>query len=292
MQEYMEDYAKFARSDINRGLSDSTIKSYQMDLRDFSDFYRKDISTLSQNDIQEYKRHLHRKINEKTGRPISVRTINRKLVSLNQFLNYLKERDVIERNLVVKQEKIQHQNILPDMLSNSDVKRMIAAADRENDMRMKVIICTLFFTGARVSELLQIKVRDAHCDEVWIVGKGDKHRRLFIPKRLLSLWEAYLSEMEGVSEDDFLFSGQKGPLIRQTVHKELKKYAGKARLSKGKIHAHAFRHLYTKNIAATGVNSAIVKQLLGHKLSTTEVYMQVSKKELFAIIERIGRDLE
>ncbi|KDR96817.1 integrase/recombinase XerD [Peptoclostridium litorale DSM 5388] len=288
MQEYVGNYAEFAKNDINRNLSSGTIKSYLMDLREFSRFYRGDISKLSQKDIYEYKRHLQEEINEKTGRLLSVKTINRRLVSLKQFLDYLKSEAGVDMDVVVKQEKVQHQNILPEMLSNSDVKRMLAAAKRKGDSRAAAIICTLFFTGARVSEILQIKVRDADKDEIWIVGKGEKHRRLFIPKRLSRAWAEYLGEKSEMPHDACMFSGQKGPLTRHTIHKILKFYAGQAHVKKSKVHAHAFRHLYTKNIAVTGVNSAIIKQLLGHQLSTTEVYMQVSRKELFKIIENIG----
>lgn len=288
MQEYIENYAIFAKNDRNRDLSDSTIKSYLMDLKEFSKFYQGDISNLTQNDIYGYKRHLQEKINERTGHLLSVKTINRRLVSLKQFLDYLKSEEHIDLDVVVKQEKVQHQNILPDMLNNSDVKRMLAAAKKMDNLKAQVIISTLFFTGARVSEMLQIKVRDAYKEEIWIVGKGEKHRRLFIPKRVLKIWAQYLSENPQLAPDDALFSGHKGPLQRQAIHKILKFYAGHAHVKKTKVHAHAFRHLYTKNIAATGVNSAIIKQLLGHQLSTTEVYMQVSKKDLFKIIENLG----
>ena len=192
----------------------------------------------------------------------------------------------------VKQLKIENQTFIDDMLENNDVKRILNAAIKAEDIRATTIIYTLFYTGARVSEMLQIKVADVnkYSDVSFLTFRylfhsdfnflGINSSLYFDPLPLIIIESLFTSE--------YLFTGERGPINRQTVHNTIKLYTGKARgIDKSISHAHAFRHLYSQNLASLGVAPVVISQLLGHSLTVTGLYMQVSKKDLLKIINKI-----
>jgi integrase/recombinase XerD len=245
---------------------------------------------ITKQDIKTYTEHL-KQLKNKAGETLSVKTINRKLVTLNQFIAFLNNSFDIKITVPVKQLKIETQNIRDDMLDVNDVKRIVRAAEREDNIRAKTICYTLFYTGARVSEMLQIKTSDIDKDTITVKGKGSKYRDLFIPKKLKEQWKAYAKVR--LETTDFLFSGERGPINRQTVHNEIKEYTGKARgISKELAHAHSFRHIYAQCLDSLGFSMVLVSQLLGHSGNVTGSYMQQSKKELLKMINKLDIDTD
>lgn len=259
--------------------SKNTIDAYIRDIKYFLDFYKKDINSISKADIRKYTEYLLTK-------DMTVKTINRKLVALHQYIEFLNDSKNFKIVIKIKQLKVEKQNFVNDMLDIYSVRRIVRAAQKENDTRTVTILYTLFYTGVRVSEMLQIKIKDIKKDSIIISGKGNKFREILIPKKLQAQWEIYSKVRKDNSE--YLFTGAKGQISRQTVHNAIKYYTGKARgINKKIVHAHSFRHLYAQSIAKLGVNEVIIAQLLGHSLSITGVYMQVSKKELLEIINKL-----
>ena len=136
----------------------------------------------------------------------------------------------------------------------------------------------------------QIKLKDIDKDSIVISGKGNKYREILIPKKLKEQWKIY--EKVRVDKSEYLFSGTKGSISRQTVHNTIKKYTGQARgINKKIAHAHSFRHLYAQSLGALGVSPVIIAQLLGHRLNVTGTYMQVSKRELLDTINKLDFNL-
>lgn len=259
--------------------SKGTVEGYAGDIVQFFDFYKKDIKDISKADIREYTSYL-------LSKDLSIRSVNRKLVSLNQYIQYLNNEYDFKVVIKVKQLKIEQQNFIDDMLDVYSVRRIVRAAQKENDIRAVTIFFTLFYTGARVSEMLQIKFKDINKDSIVIYGKGNKYRELLIPKKLQVQWNEY-SKVR-INNSEYLFTGIKGCLSRQTIHNTIKYYTGQARgINKEIAHAHAFRHLYAQSLAKLGVNQVVIAQLLGHSLSVTGMYMQVSKKDLLKVINKL-----
>jgi integrase/recombinase XerD len=274
--EYIDKFKQYLNDNYK---SQKTIESYSSDVKQFICFTKKDINGLTTQDINKFKEQLKNK-------DFSIKTINRKLVSINQFIIYLNECEKFNIKVKIRQEKIAIQDFIDDMMEKNDVDRILRAAQRENDVRAKALIYTLFLTGARVSEMLQIKIHDINKDTIEVRGKGAKYRKLLIPKKLASVWNEYANVRYNNTE--YLFSGERGPINRQTVHNTIKNYTGKARgIDKDKCHAHAFRHLYAKSLSDLGVNAVIISQLLGHKLNITGIYIQKSKKDLLKIINKL-----
>jgi integrase/recombinase XerD len=262
--------------------SKNTIYSYKKDTEQFFKWYGynlDDFNNINKITMKKFMTYLQ-------DENLSIKTINRRIVSLNQFIQFLNE--VLDKSIAVRGKplKIENQNFIDDMLENSDVIRIVNAAEREEDIRAVTIFYTLYYTGARVSEMLQIKLKDVTKDSINIKGKGSKYRELLIPKKLKDQFKKYSEAKHDTSE--YLFSGQRGPINRQTVHNTIKYYTGKARgIDKEIAHAHAFRHLYAQNLAGLGVNPVVIGQLLGHSLNVTGLYIQSSKKELLKTINKL-----
>ncbi|MCY6372564.1 tyrosine-type recombinase/integrase [Clostridium ganghwense] len=274
MGEYLVKFSIFL---ARNNKSDKTIDSYLRDIKQFIQYLKqnkKELNRLHNTDVENFKNHL---IYDKN---LNIKTVNRKLVSLNQFFKF--------NNIAVdvKQEKVQAQNFLDDMLSNHDVERMIKAAYKKDDIRASAIIYTLYYTGMRVSEMLQLTIHDINKDSIGIIGKGSKHREVFIPDRLREIWNSYIQVR--IKKGTTLFTGIRGPINRQTVHNTIKYYAGQAKIKKSKAHAHNFRHLYCKNLADKGIDISTIADIAGHhNINTTRIYTRKTKKELINIINDI-----
>ena len=255
--------------------SKNTIYNYCLDIKQFLIW----LNDKSINDevIEEYK--------SKLMENYQIKTVNRKCNSLNAYLQF---KDIKHH---VKSEKIQEQTLMDDMVTNSDISRMLRRIQKDNDKRAEALILGLFYTGARVSELLQIKLKDINKDEVMIKGKGSKYRKILIPKNLTIVLKEYASTQR-LDTSDYLFTGERGSITRNTVLTILKRYAGLSRMKKDKVSPHAIRHLYTKNLVDAGVSYSAIKQLLGHELTTTDTYMQLSKKELLKKINGLKLTIE
>ena len=246
---YIEQFSDYLTEREN---SEKTIESYICDIKQFIIYFYKnipfdDIGMITKVELRKYTAHL-KNVRNGNGEPLVIQTINRKLVSINQFIEFLNDKLNMKIAVRTKQLKISSQNFIDDMLDMNDVRRIIRAADKENDIRAKTIFYTLLLTGARVSEMLQIKITDIEKNTVNVKGKGSKYRDLLIPKKLLDQWKVY--EKARLTSTDFLFSGERGAINRQTIHNTIKHYTGKARgIDKSIAHAHSFRHLYAQSLA-------------------------------------------
>ena len=255
--------------------SKNTIYNYCLDIKQFLIW----LNDKSINDelVEEYKNQLMENY--------QIKTVNRKCNSLNAYLQF---KDIKHH---VKSEKIQEQTLIDDMITNSDISRMLRQVKKADDKRAEALILGLFYTGARVSELLQIKVKDINKDEIMIKGKGSKYRKILIPKKLNIALKDY-ANTQRLNTSEYLFTGERGAITRNTVLTILKRYAGLSRIKKDKVSPHAIRHLYTKNLVDGGVSYSAIKQLLGHELTVTDTYMKLSKKELLKIINSIKLEVK
>lgn len=270
--------------DYLKDLSKNTVYNYKLDIKHFLKWKHKD-EQIDKDLIEEYKIDL---INE-----FAIKTVNRKINALNAYLSFK------EIPIHIKSEKIQNQTFIDDMLSMEEAKLILAKIkehqligteqSKSNAKRAEALFLGLFYTGARVSELLQLKPRNISKDEVTIKGKGSKYRKILVPNRLTETLLRYASDGRKDS-GSLLFTGQRGNITRNTVFSTLKKFAKLAGVDEKKVYPHAIRHLYAKNLGEKGISYSAIKQLLGHSLSTTDIYMQLSKRELLEIINSISLD--
>ncbi|QPW61970.1 tyrosine-type recombinase/integrase [Clostridium botulinum] len=253
---------------------EKTIYTYKNDIKRFIEYFQKNKLEVNTIELRKFKDYLLE------GLQLSPKTVNKNIVAIRKYLDFIHINDVN-----IKMIKIQDQGFLDDILTNSEAMRMIKEADKARDLRAKAFICTLYYTGMRVSEAISVLVRDIDEDSIRILGKGKKYRTVLIPKKLQRIWIDYMTVR--VNNSDKLFTGQRGGISRFTALNMVKKYGGKAKVKTDKVYNHAFRHLFCMNLVDRGIPIDVVKDLAGHaSILTTNIYTRRSKKQLLDVINQ------
>ena len=267
-------------------LSELTAESYADSLRKFNNF----LKTLSKN-LDNPEDITYVDINKwiLSQKDISNRTINKRLSAIKGILNWLKYNDkhVIDP-CRIKSLKKEERAIW--FYSDEEKKKILKLVDKwfglskEIQLRNKLLVYVLMFTGLRIHEALDIKTKDVQ-ESIQIIGKWWKHRWTFFRPEILNIAKEYLKEKAMYS--DYLFSAKWNNKYNKSWEK-LDVSSAKLmfiRMSKAlwfHIHAHKFRHTY-----ATGLlklkwsNIYNIAKLLGHKnISTTQIYLWYNNTEL------------
>lgn len=268
--------------------SKGTIYGYKLDVEDFLKFMKKDIKKLKRTDINAYKDELR-------NRGMKTLSLNRKLVSVKQFLDFLNDRFELGLAARVKQEKIQKQYSLKDeeMLTNEDCNQIIEAAEAAGDIRAKALLLTMFYSGMRISECLQLRVDHVETGKRIIEdikGKGGKYRDIYISDKLLKALRDYLKvrKQPFASTTKLLFVGERGPITRQTAHFLMKKYAKAAGVELTKAHVHNLRHRFGLNLAEQGVPIQDIAKYMGHtSIEVTKIYLEKPQSYYSNLIDQL-----
>lgn len=268
--------------------SKGTIDGYTADVKDFLGFIGKDITKLKRTDINDYKEQLKRQ-------KLKVGTINRKLVGIKQFIDFANDRFSLSISARVKQEKIHKAYSLKDdeLLTEGDYERLIACAVENNDVRARALFETMYYSGMRISEALQLRT-DHVIQEKKIIedikGKGNKYRPIFISDKLLETLREYLKVrlQPFSSTTKALFVGERGPLTRQTAHTLMKKYAAAAGIELSKAHVHNLRHLFGLRLASKGVPIQEIAKFMGHtSIEVTKIYLEKPQSHYANLIDQL-----
>ncbi len=285
MDRYIDKFINYLK--IERDVSHNTIRNYSSDLKSFADFAdKKDVKMIRYFDLRKYLAHL------KTSN-YSKRTIARKLSTLRSFFKFLQQDGYIKDNPanIISTPKLD--KTLPSFLSEKEMEELLdVPTETVLDFRDKAVLETLYSTGARVEELVNIKLDDIDFigGVVKVKGKGAKERLVPIGDKALSSIRRYLKEQSAknlsnlkqrVSNRGFLFLNKNGykitsRSIRRIVDKNIIRISRKRNIS-----PHSIRHSFATHMLNHGANLRIVQELLGHKnLSTTQIYTHISTSKL------------
>ena len=274
-----DEILNFLNSESTNGLSEGTLKKYQIDINLFFEYmeHKQNIKSLNSVTDEEGQKIIDRYINYLKREGYKPSTINGKIVSLNKFLKYL------GYEFKAKAIKIQNKMYIENIISEREFEKLIRAC--KDNKRDYTIIMTLANTGLRVSELLSLTINDTKKESIYIYGKGGKGRELILSPQLKKILNDYIDNYRMKTHKRLLFTGERGALKRNAINKILLKYQKKTGISKDKMHPHSFRHFYAKYLINKGVGLDVVQTLLGHEnINTTSIYTKGSKKELLSII--------
>lgn len=268
--------------------SPGTIAGYTSDVKDFLSFVGKDIKKVKRTDVNGYKEDLRK-------RKLTTLSINRKLVGVKQFIDFLNDRYELGISARVKQEKVQKQYSLKDedLLTRDDFERLMEAVDAAGDIRSKALFETMYYSGMRVSEALQLRIDHVQKGSRVIEdikGKGGKYRPVFISDKLLTTLRKYLRERKQPfsSTTKALFVGERGPLTRQSAHNLIKKYAKVAGIEETKAHVHNLRHLFGLRLADQGVPIQDIAKYMGHtSIEVTKIYLEKPQSYYAELIDQL-----
>ncbi|HIE11357.1 MAG TPA: site-specific tyrosine recombinase XerD [Kiritimatiellae bacterium] len=277
---------------LERGLQPNTVNSYHADLSDFLGFLEnRGIPSL--NDLR--REHITDFLFAEKKRGMSVATLSRRLVAIKVFLRFLSGEALLARNVAESMDSPRLEKILPSVLTQSEVDRLLRAPDPRTPIgsRDRAILETLYATGLRVSELASLKLSDLRLDEGYVrcVGKGAKERVVPLGGRAVESLRAYLDsgrpQLAGHSLTPELFlTRRRKPFTRQGLWKLVRKYARKARITRP-FSPHTLRHSFASHLLAHGAPLRVIQEMLGHAdIATTQVYTHVDRTRLTQVHRR------
>ncbi len=271
VEEYL-DYLKFERK-----LSQNTYNSYRYNLMQVTDYFKKNILNLTEDDIRNF---LYNKDN-------TSKTRAHYLTVLNSFYNYMLDFGHITNNPCanIKSPKIEKR--LPNYLTEEEVDRLLdISLTKPIDYRNKAMLELLYATGIRVSELLNLTLANYNEEGefIKIMGKGSKERIIPISDITVKYLNLYINEYRNFllkvpSSYIFInYNGQK--MSRQGFFKILKSLCQERNIEK-EISPHTLRHSFATHLLNNGADLRVIQELLGHEnIKTTQIYSHVSNKKI------------
>ncbi|GFZ78710.1 integrase [Aquaticitalea lipolytica] len=272
---------------LEKNYSALTVKAYQTDLENFSEFILKQYDSNTINDVNYSQ--IRSWIVNLVEDGITNRTINRKVSSLNSYYKFLLKTESISINPLVKHKALKTNKKVQIPFSEDELKTVISDLEKETDfkgLRNRLIVELFYATGIRRIELVQIKL--SHIDlankTLKVLGKRNKERFIPLISSVVETAKEYLlirNELETIQDEQYLFLTKKGLKIYETlVYRIINDYFSKAS-SKVKRSPHILRHSFATHLLNQGANLNAVKELLGHSsLAATQVYTHNSIAEL------------
>ena len=218
-------------------------------------------------------------------KPVSKRTINRKISALRTFFKYLQEIKVIETNKAAYINVPKFEKELPNVLNRDDLNKLrnVISTEKITGIRDRLIIELLYSSGLRSMELINLSefMIDIEEREIRVIGKGDKERITFFSENAKKWLIKYIEEKKRQYENytrEVLIVNSKGKkLTTRSLRRLISAYAHEAGIQK-EITPHVFRHSFATELLNNGVDIRYLQELLGHSsIATTQVYTHVSK---------------
>lgn len=251
-------------------LSENTVTSYLWTV----DFFNTHYDAVTKENLLAYKGYLMEFFKPKT--------VNLRIQAMNKYLEFL-DRD----RLKLKAVKVQQKNFLENVISNADYTFLKKQLKKDGNMEWYFVVWYLAATGARVSELIQIKIEHVQAGYFDLYTKGGKLRRLYIPKKLRLETVEWLEETHRSS--GYLFLNRYGERITtRGISQQLKNYAEKYGLDTKVVYPHSFRHRYAKNFLEKYNDISLLADLMGHEsIETTRIYLRRTASEQREIVDKI-----
>ncbi|WP_019540365.1 tyrosine-type recombinase/integrase [Proteiniphilum acetatigenes] len=261
---------KFQKSLDKSDLSKNTITSYVWTVNYFLTNYE----SVSKENLLAYKGYLLEHFKPQT--------VNLRLQAMNKFLEFIKK-----EKLKLKFVKVQQKNFLENVISNADYKFFKSKLKSDGHTEWYFVVWFLTATGARVSELLQIKAEHVHLGYLDMYTKGGKIRRLYIPQKLRIEADKWLEAKN--LQSGYIFLNRFGERITtRGISQQLKHFATKYGLNIQVVYPHSFRHRFAKNFLDRFNDIALLADLMGHEsIETTRIYLRRTASEQQAIVDKI-----
>lgn len=246
--------------------SPETLRTYKIALSQFFSFCDKQNDEVKAKDIRDWLAMM----NEKGLKP---RSIQMKLSALKSFYQYCLEENIVTSNPALKVRTPQKEDSLPYYLDRRQLA-LLQELVKENT-RDRAIVETLYVTGVRISELLNIKLEDMKWNsrQIWIrKGKGNKERFVLFSHDCAERLKVYLDQRS--VDSVYLFANYRGePLSRVTVQLHFRQYTDRLGF---KVSPHTLRHTFAAHLAEKGMDFSYIQELLGHEnINSTRIYTRL-----------------
>ncbi|MCM1488951.1 MAG: site-specific integrase [Firmicutes bacterium] len=261
---------KFERHLREQNLSENTIRAYITALKQFNRSY----GEVSLKNMRAYKASLIERYKPQT--------VNLRIRALNSYLESI-GKEKWKQSFV----KVQQKSFLENVISEADYEYFKTCLKSDNEMFWYFAIRFMAATGARVSELIRIKVEHVKIGYLDMYSKGGKLRRIYIPKSLRQ--EALEWFKENEMDSGFIFLNRYGERITaRGLARQLKILAARYSIDPAVVYPHSFRHRFAKSFLARCNDIAFLADLMGHEsIETTRIYLRKTATEQREIVDSI-----
>ena len=232
--------------------------------------------------------HVRSWVSELVQMGSNARSVNRKLSALRTFYHWRLSVDPSVSNPAEGVPLLRTPSRVVRALSAPEVEALLDPSAFVDDMvgrRDQFILLTLYATGLRRSELLQLTYSQVHGATLRVLGKGNKERELPLIPEWTQALSRHRAEWEPIS--DLVFCSSKGKkLDPRSVYSVVKSYLQRAS-SADSLGPHALRHTFATHLLDMGADLTVIRELLGHaNLSATQVYTHASVEQLKSVYQR------
>ncbi len=274
------------------GMSTNTVRAYRSDLQQFFEWFRlhgpPSITAIQLGDLTDYLQHLHE-------RKLAASSVARHLVSIKMFFRFLVLEAVLTESKVELLSSPKLWQHLPKVLSPDTVDQLLTAPQPSDRyaLRDRAILCVLYATGCRASEVTGLKMSDVNLAQRYCrcTGKGNKERMVSLNPVAIAAIEPYLKHERPAlakrEDSGYLFLTRGGnSMSRIAIWQLVKKYAARIGCSR-EVSPHTLRHSFATHMLAGGAEIRALQEILGHaSISTTQIYTHVEHSRLKAVHQK------
>jgi integrase/recombinase XerD len=270
-----------------KAYSRSTLITYRAEfLQYIRDLGERSVLEIHPPDIVQYIRYLL------VQRKMTEATVHSRLNAIKFYYEQVLRREKFFVEIPRPKKPIQ----LPKVLGETELHRLFAAV---GNLKHKAILFCAYSAGMRVSEVVQLRMRDIDSDRMQIFisrAKGKKDRYVGLSILLLDILRSYYRSCKP-KPLEYIFEGDEPgkPLSARTAQVIFQRARVKAGISK-QVSFHALRHSFATHLLEKGVDIHYIKELLGHfDIKTTERYLHVKRESLVRIpnpLDEIFKDKE
>ena len=276
---YLEDFINYIKSE--KRFSKHTITSYETDLNQFFNYIEAESQITNPKDVSF--KLIRNWISSLLENNLKSTSVNRKISSLKSYYKFLLVSNYVDTNPTLKLISPKSSKRLPVFVEKDNMDSLFDKdffEDSYEGKRDKLIIELFYFTGMRLSELINIKTSDIDKvnSQIKVIGKRNKERLIPITFNTLKDLNEFINFYE---IENFLFSeGDGKKLYSKKVYRIVNKYLAKISSIKKKS-PHVLRHSFATHMLNNGADINAIKEILGHaNLSATQIYTHNSIKKL------------
>jgi integrase/recombinase XerD len=273
-----------------RGMAGNTVLAYQRDLIKYRDWMAggalADYLKPSVRELTNYLAYLKEQ-------RLAAASVARNLIATKMFYRFLRLEERVEQNTVELLSSPRLWERIPQVLSPESVEKLLNAPRNEDRffLRDRALLETLYATGSRASEVVNLQLADLHVDSGFCkcTGKGSKQRVVPLGVPAISALNIYLQDLrptltQADKDNPWVFVSKGGKrLTREMLWILVKKYVRRAGLN-AKVSPHTLRHSFATHLLAGGADLRTVQELLGHaNIRTTQHYTHVDRTRLQAV---------
>ena len=262
---------KFKQFLVAKNLAKNTVSAYVIAIQGYQELF----DEVNKKDLLLWKTYLIENFKAKS--------VNLKIQAMNKYLEFIGK-----DKLRLKSIKVQQRMFLENVISDADYVFLKKKLKKEPNIEWYFIVRFLCATGARISELIKIKVEHVKVGYIDIYSKGGKIRRIYIPLVLRKETIKWI-ENDLKIETGYIFLNRFGERITtRGISQQLKNYAVKYGIDPKVVYPHSFRHRFAKNFLEKYNDISLLADLMGHEsIETTRIYLRKTASEQQKLVDEI-----